>query len=82
MNSPDFLQQMSGALSNPQVLDQIIASDPRLAGAGPQIRQYMQSEAFRNMVYVLPFLRHKHWLMRWWVVLIRRGCSRCFGCPR
>lgn len=52
MNSPEFLQQMSGALSNPQILDQIMASNPQMAQMNPQMRQMMQSDRFRQMMYV------------------------------
>ncbi|KAH8115848.1 ubiquitin-domain-containing protein [Phellopilus nigrolimitatus] len=50
MDNPAFLQQMSGLMSNPAILDQIIASNPQLAAMGPQVRQVMQSEAFRQMM--------------------------------
>ncbi|KAF9053941.1 hypothetical protein BDZ89DRAFT_1098362 [Hymenopellis radicata] len=52
MNSPAFLQQMAGMMSNPQVLDQVIASNPQLAAMGPQVREMFQSEHFRQMMYV------------------------------
>lgn len=50
MNSPGFQQQMASMLQNPEVLDQIIASNPQLSAMGPQIRQMMQSEQFRNFL--------------------------------
>ncbi|KAH9949407.1 hypothetical protein B0H21DRAFT_132613 [Amylocystis lapponica] len=50
LNSPQFLQQMSSVMSNPAVLDQIIASNPQLAAMGPQVRQVFQSERFRQMM--------------------------------
>ncbi|KAI9566340.1 ubiquitin-domain-containing protein [Boletus coccyginus] len=50
MQSPEFLQQMSSLMSNPAILDQIIALNPQLAAAGPQMRQVFQSEQFRQMV--------------------------------
>ena len=52
MNSPEFLQQMSGMMSNPQVLDQIIAQNPQLAAMGPQVREVFQSERFRQLMSV------------------------------
>jgi len=52
MNSPQFLQQMSSVMSNPAVMDQIIASNPQLAAMGPQVREVFQSERFREMLYV------------------------------
>lgn len=50
MSSPQFLQQMSSVMSNPAILDQIIASNPQLAAMGPQVRQVFQSERFREML--------------------------------
>ncbi|KAG1742677.1 uncharacterized protein EDB91DRAFT_1127442 [Suillus paluster] len=50
MQSPQFLQQMSSVMSNPQVLDQIIASNPQLAAIAPQVREVFQSERFREMI--------------------------------
>lgn len=41
---------MSGMMSNPQVLDQIIAQNPQLAAMGPQVREVFQSERFRQMM--------------------------------
>ncbi|KAF8652549.1 hypothetical protein AX16_004361 [Volvariella volvacea WC 439] len=50
MNSPQFLQQMSSMMSNPAIIDQVIASNPQLAGMGPQVRAAMQSEQFRELI--------------------------------
>jgi ubiquilin len=50
MNSPQFLQQMSSVISNPAVLDQIIASNPQLAAMAPQVREVFQSEHFRQII--------------------------------
>ncbi|KAI0756050.1 hypothetical protein C8Q80DRAFT_1215162 [Daedaleopsis nitida] len=50
LNSPEFLQQMSGVMANPAVLDQIIASNPQLAAMGPQVREVFRSERFRQMM--------------------------------
>ncbi|KAI0275459.1 hypothetical protein BC834DRAFT_50961 [Gloeopeniophorella convolvens] len=50
MNSPEFLQQMSSVMSNPAVLDQVIASNPQFAAMGPQVREIFQSERFRQMM--------------------------------
>lgn len=55
LNSPQFLQQMSSVMSNPAVLDQIIASNPQLAAMGPQVREVFQSDRFRQMMYVRIF---------------------------
>jgi ubiquilin len=51
MSSPEFMQQMSAVMSNPAVLDQIIAMNPQLAAMGPQVRELFQSERFRQLVY-------------------------------
>ncbi|WVW83351.1 hypothetical protein I302_105370 [Kwoniella bestiolae CBS 10118] len=50
MNNPDFLRSMSEMMSRPEVLDQIIASNPQLQAMGPQVRQMMQSPFFRQMM--------------------------------
>ncbi|KAH7886376.1 hypothetical protein F5I97DRAFT_1879778 [Phlebopus sp. FC_14] len=50
MSSPQFLQQMSSVMSNPAVLDQVIASNPQLAAMAPQVRELFQSERFREMM--------------------------------
>ncbi|CAL1693801.1 unnamed protein product [Somion occarium] len=50
LNNPQFLQQMSSVMSNPAVLDQVIASNPQLAAMGPQVREVFQSERFREMM--------------------------------
>ncbi|KDQ62985.1 hypothetical protein JAAARDRAFT_28976 [Jaapia argillacea MUCL 33604] len=50
MNSPEFLQQMAATMSNPAILDQMLASNPQLAGMGPQVREIFQSERFRQMI--------------------------------
>jgi len=52
MNSPQFLQQMASLMSNPAVVDQIIASNPDLAAMGPQVRDVFQSERFQEMMLV------------------------------
>jgi ubiquilin len=50
MNSPEFLQQISAMMSNPQIVDQLIAHDPSLQAMGPQLRQMFQSDQFRQMI--------------------------------
>ena len=51
LNSPQFMQQMSTLMSNPAIVDQVIASNPQLAAMGPQVRQAFQDEGFRQMMY-------------------------------
>ncbi|WWD15749.1 hypothetical protein CI109_100171 [Kwoniella shandongensis] len=50
MQNPDFLRSMSDMMSRPEVVDQIIASNPQLAAMGPQVRQMMSSPFFRQMM--------------------------------
>ncbi|KAG2010441.1 ubiquitin-60S ribosomal protein L40 fusion protein, variant 3 [Coprinopsis cinerea AmutBmut pab1-1] len=49
-NSPQFMQQMASMLSNPAIMDQVIAMNPQLAGMAPQIRQMFSSPMFREMI--------------------------------
>ncbi|GAA5892876.1 hypothetical protein JCM5296_006030 [Sporobolomyces johnsonii] len=50
MNSPEVQAQMNQLLSDPAVVDQVIASNPQLQAMGPQVRQLMQSEHFRSFL--------------------------------
>ncbi|PSR72593.1 hypothetical protein PHLCEN_2v11586 [Hermanssonia centrifuga] len=50
MDNPQFLQQMAQVMSDPTVMDQVIASNPQLAGMGPQVREMFQNEGFRQMM--------------------------------
>jgi len=50
LNNPQFLQQMSTMLSNPAIMEQIIAMDPRLAGMSSQVRATFQDERFRQLI--------------------------------
>ncbi|WWC69650.1 uncharacterized protein I206_103593 [Kwoniella pini CBS 10737] len=50
MNNPDFMRSMADMMARPEVLDQIIASNPQLQAMGPQVRQMMQSPFFRQMM--------------------------------
>ena len=50
MDSPGFLQQMSQMMSDPALLEQVIASNPQLAALGPQAREIFQNEGFRRMM--------------------------------
>jgi hypothetical protein len=66
MNSPEFLQQMSSLMSNPAIMDQVLAQNPQLAAMAPQAREIFQSERFRQMMfelhYYLTFSYHAHLL--------------------
>ncbi|KAI7894348.1 uncharacterized protein EV154DRAFT_599986 [Mucor mucedo] len=50
LQNPMFAQYMSTVLQNPAVLDNIIQTNPQLAGMGPEIRGMMQSPEFRQML--------------------------------
>jgi len=50
MESPQFLQQMASMMSNPALVDQLIASDPNLAGMAPQLRMMFANPQFQQMV--------------------------------
>lgn len=50
MNTPGFREQMDSVLSNPQVVDMMINSNPQLRSMGPQLRNMMQNPIFRSMM--------------------------------
>ena len=50
LDSPGFLQQMSQMMSDPALLDQILASNPQFAALGPQAREIFNNEGFRRMM--------------------------------
>ena len=50
LDNPMFLQQMTQMMSDPALLDQILASNPQLAALGPHAREIFQSEGFRRMM--------------------------------
>lgn len=50
MDNPIFQSQMNEMLSNPQMLDFMIQSNPQLQAMGPQARQMLQSPMFRQML--------------------------------
>ena len=52
LQNPDFLNQMSAIMSDPAIIEQVIASNPALAGMGPRVRELLQSEGFRQMMCV------------------------------
>ena len=58
LDNPAFIQQMSQMMSDPALLDQILASSPALGQLGPQAREMFQSEGFRRMMYV-PATAHR-----------------------
>ncbi len=50
MENPQFASTMNEALQNPQIIDQMIQSNPLLRGMGPQVREAMQDPNFRRMM--------------------------------
>jgi len=50
MSNPTFQQSMNEMLRNPQMMDYLIEQSPQLRGMGPQVRQMMQSDQFRQML--------------------------------
>lgn len=50
MENPVFQSQMNEMLSNPQMIDFMIQSNPQLQAMGPQARQMLQSPMFRQML--------------------------------
>lgn len=50
MSNPMFQESMNNLLSNPQMLDYLIAQSPQLRAMGPQAREMLQSPFFRQML--------------------------------
>lgn len=50
LDNPIFQSQMNEMLSNPQMVDFMIQSNPQLQAMGPQARQMFQSPFFRQML--------------------------------
>ena len=50
LENPNFASTLNEALANPQVIDQMIRSNPMLRDMGPQVRQMMQDPSFRAMM--------------------------------
>ena len=50
LENPNFQSQLSEALSNPDIIDQMIRTNPMLQRMGPQVRQMMQDPSFRRMM--------------------------------
>ncbi|CAG8521853.1 1679_t:CDS:2 [Paraglomus brasilianum] len=56
-NNPAFLQQLTQMMSDPAVLDAVIASNPQLADMGSQVRAAMQNPALQSMMANPDFIR-------------------------
>ena len=50
MQNPEFLRHMRDMLGRPEVVDQIIASNPQMQAMGPHVREMLRSEQFRDMI--------------------------------
>lgn len=50
LENPNFASTLNEALSNPEVIDQMIRQNPMLRDMGPQVRQMMQDPGFRRMM--------------------------------
>ncbi|CAO1612876.1 unnamed protein product [Sympodiomycopsis kandeliae] len=50
LDSEEFQQHLRSMLRRPEVIDQMIAMNPQMAGMAPQMREMMQSEEFINMM--------------------------------
>ncbi|KIW70377.1 hypothetical protein PV04_02651 [Phialophora macrospora] len=58
LDNPHFQQMMREAMGNPQVQDMIINQNPHLRAMGPQARQMLNSDYFRNMMTNPQMLRN------------------------
>ncbi|MBW0491566.1 hypothetical protein O181_031281 [Austropuccinia psidii MF-1] len=63
MNSPQVLQNVARLLEDPAMVDQMIASDPRLQAMGPQVREAFRSPMFRQMLTNPDLMRTMHNVM-------------------
>lgn len=50
MQNPEVQRQMRDMMSRPEFVDQMISMNPQLQGMGPQMREMMRSEQFREMI--------------------------------
>ncbi|RMZ85026.1 hypothetical protein DV738_g145, partial [Chaetothyriales sp. CBS 135597] len=50
LQDPNFAQMMREAMNNPTFIDMMINAHPQLRNMGPQARQILQSEQFRQMM--------------------------------
>ena len=50
MSNPAFAQMMNEAFQNPEFIDMLIRENPHLQHMGPQARQMLQSDQFRQML--------------------------------
>ncbi|OAV98275.1 hypothetical protein PTTG_00324 [Puccinia triticina 1-1 BBBD Race 1] len=64
MNNPQVLQSAARLLEDPAIVEQMIASDPRLQSMGPQVREMLRSPMFRQMLTNPDLMRGMHGAMR------------------
>ncbi|KAI7952597.1 hypothetical protein MJO29_008228 [Puccinia striiformis f. sp. tritici] len=64
MNNPQVLQSAARLLEDPAMVDQMIASDPRLQTMGPQVREMLRSPMFRQMLTNSELMRSMQGAMR------------------
>ncbi|PWN47069.1 hypothetical protein IE53DRAFT_390805 [Violaceomyces palustris] len=50
MQSPEFMRHMREMLARPEVVEQIIASNPQMQAMAPQVREMLRSEQFREFL--------------------------------
>ncbi|KAI8620548.1 hypothetical protein BC830DRAFT_1077773 [Chytriomyces sp. MP71] len=50
LNNPQMQASMAALMSNPQFMEMMIASNPQLANMPPEMRAFMQSDAFRRVM--------------------------------
>jgi hypothetical protein len=67
-------------MSNPAVIDQIIASNPDLAAMGPQVREVFQSERFQEMMLISVPISASGWLILVCTVSLVPIPNACRGC--
>jgi ubiquilin len=54
LSNPQFLQQISRMMSDPAVVDQLVAMDPQMQPHAAQLREMFQNPQLREMLCVLP----------------------------
>jgi ubiquilin len=54
LSNPQFLQQISRMMSDPAVVDQLVAMDPQMQPHAAQLREMFQNPQLREMLCVPP----------------------------
>jgi len=76
MGRPETQAAMNELFNNPQLLDQMIQSNPMLRGMGDQARQMLRDPAFRQMITNPEMLRSMSAMQN-----MRRGAGGSFPAP-